>query len=131
MAIDVHEALAALHRVGVGEVAHQDERLQLLAGAFELLWPSPTIASTAARATASLSATTMMPLLMSDGGRLKVAIGTSASCASGDERGLGVAVVGGQDDAVAALGDAVLDLLELPVGILAAVELDDFDAGGL
>ena len=43
---------------------------------------SATMASTAARATASLSAMTMMPLLMSDGGRLKVAIGTSDSCAS-------------------------------------------------
>ena len=46
----------------------------------------------------------------------------------GDERRLGVAVVGRQDDAVGALGDAVLDLLELPVGVLAAVELDDLDA---
>ena len=86
------------------------------------------IASTAWRATASLSATTMMPLLMSEGGRLKVAIGTSASCARATSVVSEVAVVGGQDDAVGALGDAVLDLLELPVGILAAVELDDFDA---
>ena len=90
--------------------------------------PSTAIASTARRATASLSATTMMPLLRSDGGRLKVAIGTSASCARADEHGLGIAVVGGQDDAVGALRDAVLDLLELAVGVLAAVQLDDLDA---
>ena len=92
---------------------------------------SATMASTAARATASLSATTMMPLLMSEGGRLKVAIGTSDSCASATTTRAGVTVVGGQDDAVAALGDAVLDLLELPVGVLAAVELDHLDAGVL
>ena len=89
------------------------------------------MASTAARATASLSATTMMPLLMSEGGRLKVAIGTSASCASATTTRAGVAVVGGQDDAVGALRDAVLDLLELPVGVVPAVELDHLDAGVL
>ena len=41
---------------------------------------------------------------------------------------LRVAVIRGQDDAVGALRDAVLDLLELPVGILAAIELDHLDA---
>ena len=92
---------------------------------------SAAIASTAARATASLSATTMMPLLMSEGGRLKVAIGTSDSCASATTTRAGVAVVGRQDDAVGALGDAVLDLLELAVGVMAAVELHHLDAGVL
>ena len=46
----------------------------------------------------------------------------------GDERRLRVAVVRGQDDAVGALGDAVLDLLQLAIGVLAAVQLDDLDA---
>ena len=46
----------------------------------------------------------------------------------GDERRFGIAVVGCQDDAVGALGNAVLDLFELTVGIFTAVELDDFDS---
>ena len=44
-----------------------------------------------------------------------------------DQHRLGVAVVGGQDDAVGALRDAVLDLLELAIGVLAAVQLDHLD----
>ena len=84
-----------------------------------------------ARATDSLSATTMMPLLMSDGGRLKVAIGTSDSCASAtttrpESPSSAVRMMPSR-----ALGDAVLDLLELAVGVLPAVQLDDLDAGVL
>ena len=45
-----------------------------------------------------------------------------------DERRLRIAVIRRQYDAVCALGDAIFDLLELPVSILAAVELDDFNA---
>ena len=46
----------------------------------------------------------------------------------GDDGGAGLAVLRDQDDAVDALRDAVLDLLELAVGVLPAVALDDLEA---
>ena len=86
------------------------------------------IASTAWRATDSLSATTMMPLREIRGRPVEGRDRHVGFLRQRDQHRLRVAVVGGQDDAVGALRDAVLDLLELPVGILAAVQLDDLDA---
>ena len=127
----VHEAGAALHRVGIGEVAHQDQRLQLLAGGVELL------------------------LRFGDhgvdrGARHRLVVGDDDDALAhirrrpvegrdrhvrflrlGNDHGARVAVVGGEDDAVAALCDAVADLLELAVGVVPAIELDDLDAGRL
>ena len=86
------------------------------------------IASTAWRATDSLSATTMMPLREVGRRAVEGRDRHVGLLRQRDQHRLRIAVVGGQDDAVGALRDAVLDLLELPVGILAAVELDDLDA---
>ena len=124
----VHEAFAPLHRVRIGEVADEDQRVQLLAGRLELR-------------------------LGLDGHRLdrlagdRLVVGDDDDALGEirrrpvegrdrhvgllrqrDQHGLRVAVVGGQDDAVGALRDAVLDLLELAVGVLAAVQLDHLDA---
>ena len=127
----VHEAGAALHRVRVGEVAHQDQRLQLLAGRVELLLrlghhgvdrraghrlvvgdDDDALAHVRGRAV--------------EGGDRHVGF-----LRLGHDHAAGIAIVGGQDDAVATLRDAVLDLLELSVGDLAAIELDHLDAGVL
>ena len=95
------------------------------ASAFSTMW------STAGSAIVSLSATTTMPFERSEGGRLKTAIGMSASCAFCDDGGGALAVLRDQDDAVDALGDAVAHLLELAVGVLVGVALDDRVAGFL
>ena len=117
--------------LGSARVADQHERMQLLAGALEL-------ADRLGRH--RLDRLTRDGLVVGNDDDALAHVGRRA-VEGGDrhvgllgqshERGLGVAVVGRQYDAVGALGDAVLDLLELPVGILAAVELDNFDAVGL
>ena len=127
----VHEPGAALHRVRVGEVAHQDQRLQLLAGRVELLLRlghHGVDRGAGHRLVVgddddALGHVRGRPV---EGGDRHVGL-----LRLGHDHAAGITVVGGQDDAVGALSDAVLDLLELPVGVLAAVELDHLDAGVL
>jgi hypothetical protein len=77
--------------------------------------------STACSAIVSLSATTMMPLLRSDGGRLKHGDRHVAVLGFLDDSDSALAVLRDQDDAVHALGDAVAHLFELRLASSAAL----------
>ncbi len=124
----VHEALAPLHRVRVGEVADEDQRMELLAGRLELRLGLDRH---------RLDGLARDRLVVGDDDDALGEVGRRAVegrdrhvgfLRQRDQHRLRIAVVGGQDDAVGALRDAVLDLLELPIGILAAVQLDHLDA---
>ena len=129
MGVDrVHEAFAPLHRVRVGKVADEDQRMELLAGRLELRLGLDRH---------RLDRQTRHRLVVGDDDDALGEVGGRAI--EGRDRHVGflrqrhqhrfrIAVICGQDDAVGALSDAVLDLLELPVGVLAAVQFDHLDA---
>ena len=121
----VHEAGAALHRVGIGEIAHQDQRLQLLAGGGELLLRLVDHRVDRGASDRLVVGDDDDALAHIRGRPVEGRDRHVGFLCRGDDHRAGIAVVGGQDDAVAALGDAVLDLFELAVGVVAAIELDD------
>jgi hypothetical protein len=124
----VHEALAPLDCVRVGEIADEDQRMQLFARRLEFFLGEYSHL---------LDSETRDRLIVGDHDDALGHIGGRA-VEGGDrhvrflrqrnEHRLGIAVVSRQDDAVGALRNAVFDLLELAVGVLAAVQLDHLDA---